>query len=115
MSERKYWIASEEIAAGRWPADVLSDAKPEQILISYFNPETRAQVDGAFRFYEIQGKPTPKLELFEDSWLGLHELGSEFTSMMASLDHRKLGRVATPSDIVDGLKSVGFIAASQND
>lgn len=118
MSKLKYWIASEQIAAKRWPSDTLHSEMSEEILINYYNTETGAQLNGGFRFYIVQGEPTPRLELFEDTWLGLHELGSEFTAMLASLDPRKLGRTPTPADVVDGLKSIGFApvkASGRND
>ena len=116
MCERTYWIASEQIASGRWAKTHLVEQRlSEEILVCYFNPETRAQMDGAFRFYEVGGKPTPKLELFEDSWLALEELGVPFIAALGSLDERRLGRIATPADVVDALKSLGFRPASPSD
>jgi len=83
-----------------------------KFLINYFNPTSRAQMDGAICFYEVAGKPTPKLELFEDSWLALEELGLPFIAALASLDERRLGRLATPADVIDALKSLGFSPAN---
>lgn len=105
--ERTYCVASEMIAANRW-LNSLSDDVSEEILVSYWNPETKAQLDCSFVFITLQGNPTPQLRLFEDSWFALKELGLSFLEELANLDSHRLGRVAKPTEIIAALKKLGF-------
>lgn len=108
--ERSYLIASEEIAAGRWVAASLGERSVDEILISYWNPKTKAQVDAAFKFRTIQGKPCPWLEAAEDCWRGLAELAVDgFFHMLGGLDERNLGHVPMVGEVVGGLRTLGFV------
>ena len=110
--ERDFWIASEQIAAGRWVASTLKGDIIDEILIGYWNPVTNAQVDGKFSFILIQGEPCPKLEIFEDGWSGLAELGTPFLEMLSGLDQRRFGRVPSVADVADALEAAGFAKRS---
>lgn len=107
--EKQYFIASEHIAAGRWSASA-DPAIADEILLSYHNPETVANFDGSFKYYgNIKTVPCPELHVFEDSWIALAELGQPFLDMLAALDERKLGHVASLAELAAGLESVGFV------
>lgn len=110
-TERKYWIASEQIADGRWVKDTLRGNEVDEVLIAYWNPETKAQIDAKFVFRDIgryAGKPVPWFEIAEDGWPALAELGVPFLTVLAALAEDKLGRIPTVDDLTEALGRLGF-------
>jgi hypothetical protein len=106
--ERKFWVTSEMIKANAWVASTLSGDVADEILVAYWNPLTKAQLDAKFSFIFIKGEPYPKFETFADGWDALAELGPAFIEMLAALSERKLGHVPRIEEVVSGLESLGF-------
>lgn len=76
------------------------------LLIQYWNEETNVQADFSIQWYDLHdGVLTPKLEIFEDSWLALYQCGQDFLKMLAENNNKSL----TKEEMKSKLLEIGFV------
>ncbi len=74
----------------------------EEITIGMYHPEGGTTGEFAIRWAMLSGKPTPRLEAFDDAWHALTQF-SDLLRWMASLDDEN----PSPQRVADALMALG--------
>jgi len=85
----------------KWKTD---DSIKDELLIMYWNKKTKIGADFSIKWYFLD-TPTPRLEIFEDSWLALYQCGQDFLKVLAENDNKNL----TKNEMKVKLLEIGFV------
>lgn len=78
----------------------------DKLWIEYWNKETNVQADFNIKWYYFpREKPTPQMQIFNDSWKALYEYGQDFLKMLSDNDNVHLSK----EEFKEELLKIGFV------
>lgn len=118
---KRYYVATEWMASRRWASDHLttrgSPYTPvvEELYLEFYNEKTELHGELSIDFMQLNKRVCARLEIFEDGFKALAELGQPFLDALAKLDSHVLGHEATPAEVIATLNSLGFVRKDPKD
>lgn len=101
---RAYYVTSESWWGTEKMRLLAKERIVEEIVFGMFSADGQgSDYELGMRWHALSGIPTPRLEIFQDSWAALEDLHDVFTALAKSC-----GKCISPSEFAALLLRLGF-------